>query len=137
MVRYHQHPAALLWPAARRVTLPLLPRGFNYPCKWLSEPVSSVSLLSMLATPSSFRSGSPVTAGILAQQVQVEFGEQIYKDSLNATYKVNFGPQFQSGKRKRGGQRVIGEQNIPCLHAFISSHEKGKRKQGRRGCELV
>ena len=54
-----------------------------------------------LPPPSSFLSGSPVTAGILAQQVQVEFGEQIYKDSLSTTYKVNFGPQFQSGKRKR------------------------------------
>lgn len=51
IVRYHQHPAALLWPAARGVTLPLLPRGFNYSDKWLSEPVFSVSLLSMLATP--------------------------------------------------------------------------------------
>lgn len=57
-----------------------------------------------LPAPSSFLSGSPVTASILAQQVQVEFGEQIYKDSLKATYRVNFDPQFQSGKRKRGGR---------------------------------
>lgn len=49
-VQHHQHPAALLWPATRGVTLPLLPRGFNYLGKWLSEPVSSVSLLSILAT---------------------------------------------------------------------------------------
>lgn len=51
IARYHLHPAALLWPTARGVILPLLPRGFNYPGKWLSEPVSSVSLLSVLATP--------------------------------------------------------------------------------------
>lgn len=51
IVQYHQHPSALLWPAARGVILPLLPRGFNYPGKWLSEPISSVSLLSVLATP--------------------------------------------------------------------------------------
>lgn len=50
MLQHHQHPAALLWHAARGGSLPLLPRGFNYPGKWLSEPVSSVSLLSVLAT---------------------------------------------------------------------------------------
>lgn len=64
MVRYHQHPSALLWPAARGVTLPLLPRDFNYPAKWLSEPVSSVSLLSMLAIPHlAFFQGVSTTAG--------------------------------------------------------------------------
>ncbi|KAF2978504.1 hypothetical protein EK904_011270, partial [Melospiza melodia maxima] len=29
-VQHHQHPAALLWPAAKGATLPLLPRGFDY-----------------------------------------------------------------------------------------------------------
>lgn len=131
-VWYHQHPAALLWPAARGVTLPLLPRGFNYPLNGFQSLFLQSHFCQCLPSPSSFLSGSLVSASILAQQVQVEFGEQIYKE---CNLQGVFCPTVPKWEEKN--RRPESSWKAKYAYVHLSPTMRKVREKGRSGCDLV